>query len=32
VRNQVSLDLVDRDFSTQLNKERNVDFGLPPAK
>jgi hypothetical protein len=32
VRNQVSLDLVDREFSTQLNKERNIDFGLPPAK
>jgi len=32
VRNRVSLDLVDRDFSTQLNKERNIDFGLPPSK
>jgi hypothetical protein len=32
VRNRVSLDLVDREFSTQLNKERNIDFGLPPAK
>ena len=29
VRNQVSLDLVDRDFSKQLNKERNLDFALP---
>jgi hypothetical protein len=32
VRNRVSLDLVDRAFSTQLNKERNIDFALPPAK
>jgi hypothetical protein len=32
VRNQVSLDMVDRAFSTQLNKERNIDFGLPAAK
>jgi hypothetical protein len=32
VRNRVSLDLVDREFSTQLNKERSIDFGLPPAK
>jgi hypothetical protein len=31
VRNRVSLDLVDRSFSTQLNKERNIEFGLPPA-
>lgn len=31
VRNRVSLDLVDRNFSTQLNNERNIDFGLPPA-
>lgn len=29
VRNKVSLDLVDRDFSLQLNKERSVDFALP---
>lgn len=29
VRNQVSLGLVDRDFSTQLNKERSIDFALP---
>jgi hypothetical protein len=32
VRNRVSLDLVDRAFSTQLNKERNIDFALPPSK
>jgi hypothetical protein len=32
VRNRVSLDLVDRAFSTELNKERNIDFALPPAK
>jgi hypothetical protein len=32
VRNKVSLALVDRDFSTQLNNERNVEFKLPPAK
>jgi hypothetical protein len=31
VRNKVSLALVDRDFSTQLNHERNVEFKLPPA-
>jgi hypothetical protein len=31
VRNRVSLDLVDRAFSTQLNKERNIDFALPPV-
>jgi hypothetical protein len=29
VRNRVSLELVNRDFSKQLNKERDVDFGLP---
>lgn len=29
VRNKVSLALVDRDFSTQLNHERNVEFKLP---
>ena len=29
VRNRVSLDLVDRDFSKQLNKERSLDFALP---
>ncbi|HEY4360651.1 MAG TPA: hypothetical protein VGN17_06765 [Bryobacteraceae bacterium] len=28
-RNRISLELVDRDFSKQLNKERNVEFGLP---
>lgn len=28
-RNSVSLDLVDRDFSAQINKERKVEFGLP---
>jgi hypothetical protein len=32
VRNRVPLDQVDRDFSTQLNKERNIDFALPPSK
>jgi hypothetical protein len=31
VRNRVSLGLVDRDFSTQLNKERSIDFALPPS-
>jgi hypothetical protein len=29
VKNSVSLDLVDRDFSRQINKERKVEFGLP---
>jgi len=29
VKNSVSLDLVDRDFSKQINKERKVEFGLP---
>jgi len=29
VRNKVSLDLVDRDFSRQLNRERSLDFALP---
>ena len=29
VRNRVSLDLVDKDFSKQLNKERSLDFALP---
>lgn len=29
VKNSASLDLVDRDFSKQINKERNVEFGLP---
>jgi hypothetical protein len=31
-RNAVPLDQVDRNFSTQLNKERNIDFALPPSK
>lgn len=31
VRYQVALDAVDRDFSSQLNRERNVDFALPAA-
>jgi hypothetical protein len=30
--NQMSLSLVDRDFSKQLNDERHVEFKLPPAK
>ena len=30
--NQVSLDLVDRELSNRLNRERNVDFRLPPVK
>ena len=29
--NQVSLDLVDRELSSRLNRERSVDFRLPPA-
>jgi len=29
VKNSVSLGLVDRDFSTQINKERKIEFGLP---
>lgn len=28
-RNSVSLDLVDREFSKQVNQERKVEFGLP---
>jgi hypothetical protein len=28
-KNSVSMGLVDRDFSTQINKERKVEFGLP---
>jgi hypothetical protein len=32
VRNRVSLGLVDRDFSVQLNKERDIDFALPAVK
>ena len=31
VMNRVSLALVDRDFSKQLNAERNVPFALPAA-
>jgi hypothetical protein len=30
--NQVSIALVDRDFSKQLNRERNVPFALPAAR
>ena len=30
--NRASLDLVDRDFSKQLNEERNVEFKLPALK
>jgi hypothetical protein len=30
--NQVSLSLVDRDFSKQLNAQRNVPFALPAAR
>ena len=32
VRNRISLDLVDRDFSKQLNQQRGVDFALPDVK
>ncbi|HEY2843037.1 MAG TPA: hypothetical protein VGJ09_05275 [Bryobacteraceae bacterium] len=28
-KNSVSIDLVDRDFSKQINQERKVEFGLP---
>ncbi|MEO7141903.1 MAG: hypothetical protein ABI165_00195 [Bryobacteraceae bacterium] len=31
-QNRVSLALIDRDFSQQLNDERHVEFKLPPAK
>jgi hypothetical protein len=31
-RAQAPLDSVDREFSEQLNRERNVEFRLPPAK
>jgi hypothetical protein len=31
-QNHLSLALVDRDFSKQLNDERHVEFKLPPAK
>ena len=30
--NQVSLDLVDRELSDRLNRERQVDFRLPPPR
>jgi len=30
--NRVSLELVDREFSKQLNDERHVEFKLPPVK
>ena len=30
--NQVSLDLVDYELSNSLNRERNVDFKLPPPR
>lgn len=32
VHNRASLDLVDREFSKQLNRERSIDFALPGAK
>jgi hypothetical protein len=31
-QNRMSLSLVDRDFSKQINDERHVEFKLPPAK
>jgi len=31
-RVQAPLDSIDRGFSEQLNRERNLDFRLPPAK
>ena len=31
-QNRMSLSLVDRDFSKQLNDERHVEFKLPPVK
>lgn len=31
-QNHMSLSLVDRDFSKQLNDQRHVEFKLPPAK
>jgi hypothetical protein len=31
-QNHLSLSLVDRDFSKQLNDERHVEFKLPPAQ
>jgi endonuclease YncB( thermonuclease family) len=30
-KNSASLDLVDREFSQQINKERRVEFGLPSS-
>jgi hypothetical protein len=32
VQNRVSLSLIDREFSRQLNDSRHVEFKLPPAK
>ena len=32
LHNQVSLDLVDRELTERLNRERNVDFRLPPPR
>lgn len=32
VQNRVSVSLVDRDFSKQLNDDRHVEFKLPPVK
>ena len=32
MHNQVSLDLVDRELTSRLNRERSVDFRLPPAR
>jgi hypothetical protein len=32
VHNQVSVDLVDRDLTNRLNRERNVDLRLPPPR
>jgi hypothetical protein len=31
-QNQVSMDLVDRDLSRRLNRDRSVAFGLPSAQ
>jgi hypothetical protein len=31
-QNSVSLELVDREFSQQINRDRKVDFGLPQKK
>src|SRR5204862_6950073 len=30
--NQVSMDLIDRDLTNRLNRERSVDFRLPAGK